>query len=171
MKKRCTGIAATLLALITPAAMAQGYLAGTIGSTDYNASGFENGTSVSLLIGYEVSEAIALEASYINLGEVSDNIAPVWTLEGDGIILAVRGNLPVTPQLDLFGRVGMFMWDLTLDQAGSGQIAADEGTDLMVGIGLSLQLSREFDLVAEYRSLEIDGEDVDNLALGFQYNF
>jgi len=150
--------AGALLACCSQFGLAQGYLIGSIGSTDYHIRGLDPAASASLLIGYNLNHAVALEASYVYLGETSDDSAPVWTLAGEGVILAVRGNLPLTPQLALFGRLGMLRWELTLDEAGRGRIGADEGTDAVVGVGLSLELSREFDLVVEYLNLELDGE-------------
>lgn len=169
--KRKALVMSSLLAFSIGANAEGGYIGLSVGQTDVDISGFDDGTSIALVGGYRVNSNFAIEASYIDLGESEDDIAPVWTLEADGFNFSAVGIIPVNEQVEIFGKIGMFMWDVTLDEAGTGEIASDDGTDISFGVGGSVKLAEQFSLVLEFQRFDIDGDDVDNISLGGRINF
>lgn len=173
MKKIAIGMTTAGLAFTSSLSYANGYLGVSIGSTDYgnNISYFEDGDSLALTGGVRVSPNLAFEASYIDLGDASDNIPPSWTVEASGLNFAAVGIAPVSPQFDIFGKVGLFSWDASLSEAGFGEFASDSGTDFSLGFGATFNFSQQFGAVVEYQMFDLDGEDVDNLSFGARVNF
>jgi len=148
-----------------------GYIGVSIGQTDIDLSGFDDGGSVAFTGGYRVNKNFAVEASYVDLGESEDDIFPVWTIEVDGFNFSAVGIIPVNDKVDFFGKVGMFMWDVTLDEAGTGELASDDGTDISIGFGVAANLTDQFGVVFEYHKFDLDGEDVTNMSIGARLSF
>ena len=164
-------ITSSILLFASTANADGGYFGGSIGQTDIDTSGFDDGDSYSIAAGYRVSKNFAVEVSYIDLGESEDNIAPVWTIESDGFNFSAVGIIPVNDKIELFGKVGMFMWDASLDEAGTGELVSDDGTDLSLGLGATANLTDQFSVVFEYQQFDIDGDDVTNISIGARFNF
>jgi len=150
---------------------AGGYVGASIGKADIDIPGFDAGSSISISGGYKLNKNFALEASYLDLGESEDNIAPVWIVEIDGINLSAIGILPANGAIDLFAKVGMYMWDVSVSEAGFGEFYSKDGADLSLGFGASMNLTEQFGLVFEYQKFDVDDEDVSNISLGARFNF
>ncbi len=168
-----TLIASSLLVLSATATAQSGeigsfYAGASIGLTDVDVSGFDKGRSIALVGGYRMLENLALEASYIDLGEADDG---PWTIEADGFNFAAVGILPINDQFEVFGKLGLFAWDASVHYSGYGQVESDDGIDLSIGFGATLELTPEFSLVAEYQHFELDSDDVSNISVGARYNF
>lgn len=162
----------SLFFLVSAAASAQGgYVGLSVGQTDVDLTGFDDGRSLAIVAGFKINENFAMEGSFVDLGEAEDDIPPVWTLAADGINLAAVGIIPVNETVDIFGKLGVFMWDLTLDQAGAGEIGSNDGTDLSFGFGIAANLTKQFGLVFEYQNFELDSQDVTNMSIGARINF
>lgn len=164
-------VASSILALSVSAHAENGYVGLSIGNTDLDLPGFDDGSSLAIYGGYRINRNLAVEASYIDFGDSSDNIAPVWTLNATGVTFSALGIAPVSENLDLFGKIGLLMWDATLDEAGTGQIATDEGNDFIYGLGASVSLAQGFGLAVEYQTFELDDIDGSNISFGVRYNF
>ncbi|MYM63047.1 porin family protein [Pseudomaricurvus sp. HS19] len=168
-----TVMASTLL-LLSAAATAQSgetgsfYAGVSLGLTDVDVSGFDKGRSIALVGGYRVNENLALEGSYIDLGEAEDG---PWTIEADGFNFAAVGILPINDQFEVFGKLGLFGWDASVHRSGYGQVESDDGIDLSIGFGASLELTPEISVVAEYQHFELDSDDVSNISVGARYSF
>ena len=91
------------------------------------------------------------------------------SVESDGIQFAGVGIIPVNPQFDVFGKLGFFMWDVSA--SGPGGTADDDGTDLMFGVGAAWKFSPQLAARAEWERFDLDGDDVDFLSIGLQFNF
>jgi opacity protein-like surface antigen len=166
-----TYLAIPFFAITTSLANASGYIGASDGQADIDESGFDNSTSFSLTGGYKFTDNFAIEVSYIDLGDSDDDIAPVWTVEADGFDFSVVGILPVSEKVDLFAKVGAFMWDATIDEEGFGEIASDDGTDLSYGLGAAFKLNENFNVSLQYQMFDLDDTDVSNISLGVGYNF
>lgn len=164
-------IASSILLLSATANAEGGYIGLSVGKSDVDLYGFDDGSSMAITGGYKINPNFAVEASYVDLGDSSDNIAPVWTLEASGLNFAAVGILPINQKVDLFGKVGLFMWDASLNEAGTGEIASDDGTDLSFGFGLTGKLTEQFGLTFEYQQFELDDVDVSNISFGARLNF
>ena len=148
-----------------------GYVGLSAGQTNVDLSGFDDGDSIAIIGGFKINQNFAVEASYVDLGESKDNVAPVWTIEADGFNFAAVGLIPINDKIDIFGKVGVFIWDVTLNESGYGEIASDDGTDLSYGIGATANFTDQFSLVLEYQKFDLGDDDVTNISLGARFNF
>jgi len=168
-------IASSILLLSATVNAEGGYFNLSVGQTDIDTKDFDDGDSFAVALGYKVNKNFALEASYIDLGESEDNIDPVWTVEGHGFNLSFVGILPVHEKIDIFAKAGVFMWDISLNEAGTGELATDNSTDLSLGLGISANLTDQFSIVFEYQEFQIEDEvfdgDISNISIGARFNF
>jgi len=120
--------------------------------------------------GYRINQNFAAEVGFIDLGEVTvSGPGGSGSVESDGIQFAGVGIIPVNPQFDVFGKLGFFMWDVSA--SGPGGTADDDGTDLMFGVGAAWKFSPQLAARAEWERFDLDGDDVDFLSIGLQFNF
>ena len=133
-------------------------------SCDDTDSGFK------LFGGYKFNPNFGAEVAFVDLGEIKAT-GPGGTarLESDGLQLAAVGRFPINPQFDVFGKLGLFMWDISA--SGPGGSLSDDGTDIMIGAGVSWHFTRQLSLRGEWERFDIDGDDVDLLSVGLQFNF
>ncbi len=164
-------LAASMLAVSTTLSHAGGYIGASVGQTNIDFDGFDDGTSMAIVGGYKINKNFAVEGSYINLGDFEYDIPPVLTLEADGFNFAAVGIIPVNEKVNVFAKAGMFMWDVTLEAAGNGEIGSNDGTDFSFGFGASVNLTDQFGLVLEYQKFDLDDQDVSNISFGARLNF
>ena len=164
-------IASSLLVLSTSVVAEGGYIGLSAGQTDIDEDGFDKGTSVAITGGYKFNENFAIEGSYIDLGDSEDNDAPVWTIEADGFNFSAVGIIPVSETIDIFGKVGIFMWDVTAYEDGYGEIGSADGTDLSFGFGAAANFTDQFSLEFEYQKFDLDDDDASNISLGARFSF
>jgi hypothetical protein len=149
---------------------------------------FEDGdTGVMIFAGNHLSETLAVEFGYIDLGEtttdfvmVSDGTSfPPGTttvssvISADGFNAGVAGNLPLSDSASLNGRVGVYLWnaeaefsavDTTGELSNEGFAESDSGNDIYYGIGLDVGW---FGL--SYEVYDVDGQDVDFVGISATY--
>ncbi len=179
MKKTFTLLACTLfvcsLALATTARAGDigPYLNFSLGQTgvDPDISDFDEDTSYSLGFGFSFNRNFALEVSYIDFGDLKDDIPPVWTLSGDAVTACVIGKIPLNPVAAVYGKLGFAAWDAELKEAGFGTFFKDDGTDLTIGLGLLLHATDNVSAFVQYQMYEFDDLDVDNVSAGIQIGF
>ncbi|HUH39196.1 MAG TPA: porin family protein [Spongiibacteraceae bacterium] len=164
-------LVASSIALLSAAANSGGYIGASFGKSDVDVSGFDDGNSVAISGGYKFNKHFALELSYIDLGESTDDIPPEWTIEVDGFNFAAVGIIPINDNVEVFGKLGAYMWDADVKERGWGKIASDDGTDFSFGLGVAGHITEQFSLVLEFQRFDIDGDDVDNVSLGVRFNF
>jgi hypothetical protein len=170
---------AIALALSLPAvAQAQetgAYLDASVGRRDIGESGWDNGTSFSFGAGYSFSDYISAEARYIDFGEFDDDVPPIWTLSGDAFVVDLVASYPLSDRVSIFAKLGFFSWDVELTEAGFGELASDDGTDLTYGAGFAFSFTDQFSSYLQFKryAFEVDGEDVDldDIGIGLQYRF
>jgi len=149
-------------------------------STDGSDSGFK------ALAGYQISERIAVELGYTDLGVIASSIdfagpvpvgfssavSDVHAYAGEGVTLAARGILHDGEKLDVSAKVGAFFWDAEVDVAIDGAPPAridESGTDLHYGLGLHYDLDENWGLQLEVENYEIDSEDILYVSIGATY--
>ena len=168
---------AVMLFAAAGTAAAQGYIGAGAGITkmdlcdDLGATACDDeDTGMKIFGGFKFNPNFGLEASWVDLGEVSASASGVTvTGEVDGFGLAVMGMIPLNEKFGFFGKVGAYMWDATV--SGPGGSVSDDGTDIMFGAGVNWNLTTRFGLRAEWERFDIDGDDVDFLSIGAQFNF
>lgn len=115
-------------------------------------------------------------------------------LEIKGWNVAGIGILPISESFALFGKLGMFKWDLDYKcktasgtaTCGSPANRSASGTDLSYGVGLSYTLTKQVGLRLEWERFKDVGDpnktrgtdngktgqsDADLLSVGIQYKF
>lgn len=211
MKKSLLALAVSGLAIVGNPAFAAGpYIIGQVGKSDIDAGeGSAGGTFdddsafFSLGVGYRVTENIAFELSYNNFGEAEYRYSEAdafydlngkETLELDAVSVAAVGILPLSPSFQLFGKIGLDLWDAEWkdrftgmdadgDFSGSDKLS-DDGADLFYSVGAAFNVSSNTDIFVEYQihefelkdtayeDFDIDYDiDVDVLSVGINYSF
>lgn len=171
MQKRIIGFAfVTGLALVlcAPAAMAGGYVGGSITQTklSIDENGFnEDDTGWKVYGGFNFFKFFGLEAGYLDLGEPKDNST------GDSAdltawALSARGILPLGDHFELFGKVGYMAWEADLSDGFT-----EDDTDLTYGAGVAFLLGSHAEIRAEYQVLDVDGADLDLVSAGAAFRF
>ncbi|HWH47918.1 MAG TPA: outer membrane beta-barrel protein [Burkholderiales bacterium] len=170
---------AVMLFSLTGTVAAQGYIGAGAGITtvdvcdDLSGPGIscdDKDTGLKIFGGFKFNPNFGVEASWVDLGEVSaSGPGGSASVEVDGFGVAAVGMIPINPQFGVFGKLGAYMWDATGGGAASG--ASDDGTDIMFGAGVNWNFSSHFGLRAEWERFDIDGDDIDFLSIGAQYNF
>jgi|CXWL01.1.fsa_nt_gi opacity protein-like surface antigen len=166
MKKFALIAAAAAAALIaTPAAAQSGpvgsWYAGA-GYTHYDLEDAEVG-GVTGRLGYRFHPNFAVEGE-ATLGTSDDDNAELDNAYG---VYGV-GILPVTPNIDLFGRVGY--QQLSVD--GTGPVADIDEDGIGYGAGANFRVSERFGIRGEYTRLDTgEDSDADSFSLGGVVNF
>lgn len=149
---------------------------GVVTSVDNTDTGWK------LFGGYRFNKNIGVEAAYVNLGSLTGN-ATYATLVGsplrlsadaDGFLYSVVGTLPVSGAVAVFGKVGIFAWNV--DATGTASLvpfnASGDGTDLAYGLGVNWKISKSLGLRTEWeRFQDLSDVDVDLLSLGATFHF
>jgi OOP family OmpA-OmpF porin len=155
---------------LTSPATGGAYLGAGIGAADYNESLWSisnfRDTGWKIFGGYQFNPYLTAEASWVDLGTVSDNSASIRTR---GLSLAGIGSLPLGSSFALFGKLGAFFWG---QDTRFGKIRdSNTGTDLSWGYGGS---ARFFD---NRLGIRLEWErygtnyDADLVTLGASYYF
>lgn len=154
----------------------------------------EDDTGFKVFGGYQFLPWLGAELAYIDGGEssvsTSDPAFGSAKLEVDvsAITAAAVGTLPIGEMFELYGKLGIAMWDGKLTASASGLICeelelgetcaesvSDDGTDFFWGIGAGINIGEQFNVRVEYEVLEIDPQgvnaDTDFLSLSGVYRF
>lgn len=124
--------------------------------------------------GYAFNAKLALQASYHDLGEghfatscPPPDICPIQNFDRvdlDGVSFSALGRWPITPRIDVYGKVGIMSWDSDFQS-----FALDEsGEDLLYGLGLGVNLTPAWQLNLKYEAF---GFDVDTAGIGISRRF
>lgn len=188
-RRLATAVLAAAIGFFSAQGLAQPYLGFSVGQSDTDEdmaaglidSGTVDGkdTGFKLYGGYQLNRNFALEAGYVDLGEVSYSGTfdgePVTNgqIETSGLNLSAVGILPVGQSFSLFGKVGLFIWESEANDLTGGapfRSTADD-TDVSFGLGASFDFGRNFSLRGEWERFDLSGSDVDLLSVGFAYRF
>ena len=175
----------------------------------YNAFGFGPTTQTGkfdakdsaygFVVGWRLTEHIALEGGYIDLGDVTyrdtstglfaDTPPPeTWQQNIDsgtsGVALSVLGVLPLSYRWEVYGRGGLLLSNSTesvfiTDGVGSEKLRASKsGVDFLAGVGVSMSIVEIYSVRLEYMRVFDAGEDdtlnpadVDVLSLNVTVSF
>lgn len=124
----------------------------------------------SIFGGFEFNRYLAVEAGYIDAGEVKEEVVAsgVVAVDTTAFFGSVLGSLPLGDSAaSLFGRAGMLSWKSDLEGRVSGDTivsAEADGTDPYFGAGIAATIDNAL-LRAEYSIAELD-DDVDVTMIG-----
>lgn len=196
----CLLAAVTALTLVPAgSAVAQGnwYVQGGIGQTDLDYSAADLTSDLSnlgwtisdpivdsdelawkIMAGFAFNDTIAVEAGYVNLGEVMTqfgaSVAPteiddilsdtyaIHPYQGDGWVVAGVVTWPVNPDaFSLNFKLGAFRWESETDvrviQGGTGSVSgSDSGTDTMFSVGIEWKIDAMWSLTAEWERYKMN---------------
>ena len=111
--------------------------------------------------GVNLSHHIGLELGYVDLGSYANG-----ALTQDGISYELIGYIPLTRNLDVYGRAGFFSWEV------ANAFTSNTGTDATFGVGLQAQLQHHVSLRGEYQTfMDVDGGDVDLYSASINLHF
>ena len=183
------GLAASQAACAQVAAREGGYAGVSLGVADIDRgavvpllidSGSVDGrdTGFKLFGGYMFNRVFGAELAWMNLRGVrysgSSGALPVTSGEIDfnGFNLSAVGALPMGP-LIIFGKVGFLLWDAEASDTINGApfAASFDGTDVSVGVGVSLNFGRNLGVRAEWERSRLLNADVDFVSAGLVYRF
>lgn len=208
--RKSIGVAMLMALFAAPAAMAEerGFY-GIVGfgqsKADIDASGFtvdDEDTYKHVGVGYSFSDHIALEGGYLDLGQASISASGSAsgtyygspfsatgtlsaTAEADGYYIGPRFTYPLNKDLGVYGKVGVYFWDLKATASASGSLtykgttyaanasasATDDGSDPYWGFGLNYRLNDRFSVRGEFTRYEVSDTDVDNLGVTLVVKF
>lgn len=164
--------ASALFALPARAADKGIYLGGSIGYSQIDESFVDlDATGFKLIGGWRFLDWLAVEASYVDFGSMSERFdiegLQELRIDADGYSLSALAFLPVGP-VDLFARAGVFAWDASL-RLNSDRLG-DDGTDFVWGGGVQFRLW-SLSLRAEYERYDLGGADTQMFSLGATWTF
>jgi OOP family OmpA-OmpF porin len=172
MKLIYAAVAATLLASAPAMAAEDGgfYVGAGFGQFSVDEGSFdESDTGYKLFGGWMFNQYVGGELEYIDGGTVGDND---FGIDTTAFNVSLKGNWPVTEQLDVYGKVGYFFWDADIDVSGdSGQERNDSGSDLSWGLGAGYDFTENFGVVAEWQWFQIEEADAEMLSAGVVWKF
>lgn len=132
MKK--IAIAVLLSAVVVPAVAADMYAGVRVGkdknSYDNSTLTTDNPTALGVFGGYSFNPNFAVEAEYINLGEVKNG---VFSAKSDGFSVSGVGSYPINEQFSLFGKLGYAM--LTSKFSGGASVPDRKSNAVTYGLG------------------------------------
>lgn len=143
----------------------------SIGDGATSARGFKDSTTTSFYAGNRINESVAVEVMYVDLGEFDVKGLSDSYIEIDGFEVSVLGLAKVGESVDIYGKVGLYLWELDAVAFGN-RVNEEDGSSLLFGLGVKVPLGETFGARFEwviYR--DIEDEDVDSLNLGFYVNF
>ena len=185
--KRTTSTLSLATALILTSALPlvahagpDAYVGASIGNArlDDNFDGFRIDTDTnaySFFGGIQFSDTFGIEAGYLNFGDFTHSVdlgglLSRTDISGDGWTLGGTLALPITQNLSLFGKGGVFFWDADISVDGFS-IDTPGDDNPYYGGGLKLDLGDRLSLTGDWTVYELDVVETDVISLGFNYRF
>ncbi len=142
----------------------------------------DNDLGWKLFAGYNINQYFGAELAYIDLGEADIDVnftAPVvatasGNAEVDGFAIVGIARYPVYDQLDVFGKIGAFVWDIDAEVmlAGTTSSPSEDGTSVLLGAGVEYEFTKNIGVRAEWEYFnDVEDSDLHLLSIGFEYDF
>lgn len=162
LKKIVAAAAIALLAGSSYAADAGAYAGLDVGSTKVDSL---SGSKVSFggFVGYNFNENFAVEGSVRRLGRWDVNGADVKLNQ---VLLSVIGSYPVSPEFNVFGRLGYNR--LSADASFMGNSGSGSSKGSMYGFGVGYNFSSQ---IVGRLEVQKPSSDSTNLSIGVAYKF
>jgi OmpA-OmpF porin, OOP family len=190
ISKAIAGFAVTLT-LLLPAkhGTAQSFIGASLGQSNVDhdiargliTSGSVDGkdTAFKLFSGYMFGRHFGLEGAYVDLGDVSYSGSFSGTpvtggkVELKGYNIAAMLSYPMSEEFSLFGKLGIFLWELRASDTTGGQpfSSSNRGRDVSFGLGAGYNLGRHLAVRAEWERFKLDDVGADLLSAGLVWRF
>ena len=171
-----------LLPALAPAAHAGKFYVGAgVGSSSAELPGgttqvdFDD-TGYKGFVGYRVLRSLSAELGYTDFGSL-DATMGTTRFDADLQIAALWavGILALSPQVELYGRLGYTAWDASVtvdDGSNPPQTDDTDGNDLGWGVGLGYNITPRFCLELDWENYELENADgVSFTSLGVRFKF
>lgn len=163
LKASAITVALIAAAIALPAA-AQGYVGIDAGRSRVSDSGLKwSGSGAAIFGGWQVNDALAIEAGYRNLG--SDKVQGIH-VKANSLQLSALGMLPLSKEASLYGRLGINT--LKAEASANGFTAKASETRALIGAGMRYAVTKGVSLRLEVQ--KPDG-DTTTLAGGVEFRF
>ncbi|MCZ6890702.1 MAG: porin family protein [Gammaproteobacteria bacterium] len=126
------------------------------------------------VVGYRISDHLAVEGDYLKLFETSGDIFGADAdLDADVWGISLRPILPITDRIDLYGRVGWSWYDVdvTSNAFGIPLTADSKDNDFTWGGGLDFRLTDNVSLRGDFSRIEIDDANLNFLSAQVTFRF
>ena len=167
---------------LTPTAVfAETYMGLAAGRTDTNVAPdgsdvTRDGTSLEIRAGRSLYDIFAVEVGYVDFGDMgfAQGLAE-GEISGDAFELTIVAHYPLNKTFNLLASVGVSDWDTSLGGAGYESTYEDNGTDLVLGVGINYMLNDKSSFDLRYKDYDIGALDkdlgMDCISLGIKLSF
>jgi OOP family OmpA-OmpF porin len=164
------------------------YMAADLGSASYSnvtvgAGTYPNPGMIRIAGGYHFSPIFAAEVGYSRFGDSTITAGTAsGTVSASSAQAALVGSLPLTPQFDLIGKIGVASNKHKIDATSSGVTVVSMSSsqnDLLIGLGAQYNFNSQLSMRAQYESFGKFGDfgttgvamKASALSVGVAYNF
>lgn len=156
---------------ISSSANADTYFGGSIGQSDINEYNYETADSFKVFGGTR-SDNLGFEAAYIDMGQFDiSGQNGTGSIDVNGFELSAVGYLPLSDNLDLMAKFGLFAWNVDA-MVNNSSYGSDDGIDPTIGVGAQFKITDNMAVRAEYQVVtDVSGGDIDMLSAGLSFNF
>lgn len=134
------------------------YVGGSYGGYKSHGGEFDDKNDlIGLQGGYQFNQFFALEADYLDFGDLGEDDQVNGNLKGLG--LSVRGRLPLTETFGIYGKAGAFASAFDVDAFDESKTYDDVSP--FVGAGADFRISEMLTAFAEYDRYNVDIDESD----------
>ncbi len=140
-----------------------------IDDTDFD----DNSTVAQAIVGFQLGNFLAVEGSYQKLFDVEDDVlGSEVELDADAWSLALRPMIPVTPLVDVYGKVGYAWYEVEAQTEIFGFSFSEDDSDSAFtwGAGVDVNLGK-LSIRGEVSRIEIDDTDLNLVSAALLYHF
>ena len=151
------------------------------GCTDISGPGVsceDTDTAFGVFGGYQFNKYFGAELGYTELGKVTASGSGINAeLKAKGFELLAVGTFPINEQFSVYGKLGLFAWDVDASASGFGS-ESETGTDVTYALGVQYNFTKKFGVRAQYQQYKDVGKDdttgksdVDVISVGVVFKF
>ena len=133
-----------------------------------------SGNAFKLSMGYQFDPLLGIEFGYTSFGEIvmSNGQAKSNIFDVDGVYVSATATRPLSKNIDVLAKGGMFFWSLNDDDMNS----IEDGQGLTYGAGLDINLygGKERTLLIEwehYSFSDVALKEADTIGASIKFNF
>jgi OOP family OmpA-OmpF porin len=127
-------------------------------------------TAFSVFGGYEFNRYFALEAGYVDFGELEPTIAGP-SAEADSTYLVAVGSVPITDKFSAYAKAGWNRWNVDTRVPVLIGSTDDSGSDPTYGVGVQYRLNDRVAFRGEYSRFELEETELDIAQLQVRVGF
>lgn len=180
MKKfHLAGASLLALGIYSTSASAEFYVGGHLGLSVPEYSDLDNAPAVQVNAGYQLNDFVGFHMSLVYLGRFSYSGSNLdATIENYGLAPAVKGVLPVSDAVSIYGLLGLYASrseadvELTLlDGVLVTDSDSENSFDAMAGTGVQFRLTEALSVYGEIDYYDLDDDGVFSVGSGLRFRF